>query len=355
MTDFLHSLQNAPPAYQIVYAAIGLIALTVIAVMAGMEGRHFRGLKLGSAWLKLRIASLLILAAAIAAILGTISAVGISGMEALAVAYLALITVGPLVYFGLHWLLGRMLGLSRGQSAWIGFSGLLMLGIIPAIGQTLMPYAQDLKQFLDERADNAIPVAPSPYKQHDARRFRLPNGAEVWAIHYQAPASLTLLRIDMETSYGRAKDVGAHSSSSLCHQGTDVHLFWPVDRPLPVLQLFWKDAGGTAFQSTWKAVAAGGSAVDFAIRWAEAALQLPVPLPRDGLSLIWERPDRSPIFDSLGDASSSGKCAPQTIELPDRHELGRPNLLRLRTDQAPPTGSSWADFRRPEADAKAPD
>lgn len=84
-------------------------------------------------------------------------------MEALAVAYLALITVGPLVFSrDSHWLLGRMLGLSRGQSAWIGFSGLLMLGIIPAIGQTLMPYAQDLKQFLDERADNAIPVTVAP-------------------------------------------------------------------------------------------------------------------------------------------------------------------------------------------------
>ena len=347
MNGLLDSIQNAPPAYQIIYAVSGLIALVVIVFMAGMEGRHFRQLQLGSAWLKLRIASLLILAAAIAAILGTISAIGISGMEILAIAYLALLTVGPLIYFGLHWLFGRMLGLSRGQSAWIGFSGLLMLGIVPAIGQILMPYGRDLKQILDERADNAIPVVPSPYKQHDARRFILPNEAEVWAIHYQAPVSVTLVRNDMETSYGRAKNVESHGSASLCHQGNDVHLFWPVDRPLPALHLFWKDAAGKAFQSPWQIANAGSSAEKFGIRWAEESLQLPVLLPREGVSLIWERPDRPPIFDSLRDSGPSGACAPQTIQLPKRGEVGRPNLLRLRTDHAQTKTSSWADFRRP--------
>lgn len=355
MIDFLRSLQNAPLAYQIVYATSALIALAVISVMAVMEGRHFRELKLGSSWLKLRLASLLILAAAIAAILGTISAVGISGMEALAVAYLALFTVGPLVYFGLHWLLGCMLGLSRGQSAWIGFSGLLMLGIIPAVGQILMPYARDLKQVLDERADNAIPVVPSPYKQHDARRFRLPNNSEVWAVQYQAPVSVTLLRIDMETSYGRVKNLENQSSSSLCHQGSDVHLFWPVDRPLPALHLFWKDAAGKTFQSQWKMASTEGPAAEFNIRWSEDSLQLPVPLPRDGMSLIWERADRPPIFDSSGNAVAPGACAPQTISLPERKELGRPHLLRLRIDHLSPKGATWADFRRPETGSKAPD
>ena len=158
-------LQRVPAAVLGQWGIVALVALSIIAFLIRAEGRHFHQLGYGAAWLRLRIATLPILAITIAAVIGTYSATGISGMEALAVAYLALFTVGPAVHFGLHWLLGRMLGLARGQAIWIAFSGLIMIGIIPATADMLMPHLQTASRALSgtgaTEADNA-PLAPSP-------------------------------------------------------------------------------------------------------------------------------------------------------------------------------------------------
>lgn len=345
----LRSLRDGPPAYQIIVVVIAIVALAIMALLLTLEGRHFRKLALGSAWLKLRLASLPIVALAVAAIIGTISAVGISGMEALAVAYLALFTVGPLVYFGLHGLLGRMLGLSRGQSAWIGFSGLILLGVIPAVGQTMMPFVPTLNQMLEARADRAIPAVPSPFTVARAQRLHLPNDEQVWAIHYQAPAGVSLMRVDMEFGKEWSQDVLRMSIATLCRRNNDLHLHWPADRPLQALRLFWKGADGKDYQSDWMPPPPAGEVAAFNVVWNETTATLPVALPRDSLTLAWDRPDRNPVIDSLKDMQHQGECVPQTLELPERYELGRPQTIRLRTDHALPKGPTWADFRRSDA------
>ena len=80
-----------------------------------LRSAAFPPLRPWSAWLKLRLATLPILAIAIAAVIATISASGVGGMEELAVGYLALFSSDPWCISG-SWLLGRAVGLRSGQA-----------------------------------------------------------------------------------------------------------------------------------------------------------------------------------------------------------------------------------------------
>lgn len=356
MHEFIQSLQRVPASELSLWAMVALLALVVIAVLIRAEGRHFRRLGLGSAWLKLRVATLPILAIALVAVIVAYSATGIGGPEALAVAYLVLLTVGPLVHFGLHMLLGRRLGLTRGQAAWIGFSGLLMIGSIPAVAGAVMPYlhvAVRTWHGSETSPADATPLAPSPYQRAAARRLTLPNQEEVWAMHYQAQAGTRLVRIDMQTNDYLVKDMLHMETATMCRRDQDLHLMWPADRPLPTLHVFWKDAAGQELKSSWTLQAPETAAEPFVVPWEATTLRLPTAVARSALSLAWERKGGSPRVSSLQEISPGTDCAPQEIALPQKEELGRPNGLRLRVDHSLPKGPTWADFRRPESGSGA--
>lgn len=348
MDELIRPLQRVPAAELGLWGVAALIALIVVAFLLRAEARHFRRQGQGSAWLKLRIATLPILAIACGAILFTLSVSGIGGPEALTAAYLALFTIGPLVHFGLHALLGRRLGLAHGQAAWIAFSGLIMIGIVPGIAGSMLPAVRAWHGAESNETDTT-PVAPSPYQAVAARRLTLPNQEEIWAIHYQAAAGTQLLRVDMQTSNYRVKDLLGMETATMCRRGQDLHLMWPADRPLPVLHVFWQDREGKEVRSEWTPQAPAAAAEAFVVNWQAALLRLPVAVSRAALSLVWERRDGSPRVSALQEISPGTDCAPQAIDLPQRGELGRPNGLRLRADHTLPKGPTWADFRRPES------
>lgn len=346
----MQSLQRVPASELGLWGVVGLIALAIIVFAVRAEARHFRRCGRGSAWLKLRLATLPILAIAIAAVIATISASGVGGMEGLAVGYLALFTVGPLVYFGVHWLLGRAVGLRSGQASWIAFSGLVMVGIIPAMAGVALPPLHSAVRALhgaDPAATDTTPMAASPYTVAAAHRLTLPDGEEVRAVDYRAPDGVTLVRVDMQTSDYLAKDLLNTETTTLCRHGQDLHLLWPADRPLPVLHVFWKDAAGRRLRSDWTPQVPAGAAEPFVVSWEGAMLRLPVPVSRSALSLAWARPGSSPLVVPLLEISAGNDCAPQKIVLPERAELGRPSGLRLRTDHTLPKGPTWADFKSP--------
>jgi hypothetical protein len=351
MNQLIQSLQRVPASELTLWAVVALLALAVIAFLVRAEGQHFRRLGLGSAWLKLRIATLPILAIALVAVIAAYSVTGIGGPEALAVAYLALFTVGPLAHFGLHMLLGRVLGLTRGQAAWIAFSGLLMIGSIPAVAGMVMPYlhsAVHAWRGSETSPADATPLAPSPYQLVTARRLTLPNQEEVWAMHYQAQAGTRLVRIDVQTNDYLVKDMLHVETATMCRRDQDLHLMWPADRPLPLLHVFWKDAAGQELKSSWTLQAPGTAAEPFVVSWEAATLRLPAAIARSALSLSWERKGGSPWVSSLQEINPGTDCAPPEIALSEMLELGRPNGLRLRIDHTLPKGPTWADFRRPE-------
>jgi hypothetical protein len=341
---------NVPPSTLMLWGLTALVALAAMALIIAYEGRHFRKLGLGSPWLKLRVATLPIMALTIAAMYGAFSATGIRGMEGLAVAYLVLLTVGPLAYFGLHWLVGRMAGLSRGASAWIAFSGLLIAGMPPAIGGVLTQFlGTHLHAMRNRPPPDTTPEAPSPYAQVAARRLVLPDKFELWAAHWQAPAGVRVSRVALETQGVRVEDVSRGDFSTLCVRGGDVHLLWPAERPVPTLQVYWKDAAGAERRSTWTVSAPAVAAETFEPTWNETELVLPVAVPKGVLTLSWARPGGSPFVDTLKQAEPGSTCAPQRIALKEMHDFGRPYALNMRVDHAMPIAPNFVSFRRPEA------
>jgi len=351
MPDYLARI---PPAHLLSLAAVGLVALLAIGLIANIEGRHFRRLGLGAAWLKLRIATIPIMALSLAVIWGVIVSTRVSGMEGQAVAYLVLVTVGPLVYFALHALVGRLLGLSRGVSAWIAFSGLLIAGMLPAMGSIMMPIlGAALHAVGNPPRPDTTPEAPSPYAQAAARRLALPDKAEVWAVHWRAPEGIQVTKVALETQGVRIEDVSRGDFSTLCLRKADVHLLWPAERPQPTLQVYWKNAAGSERRSTWKVAPPDSPAEPFAPAWSETAVTLPVAVPKGVLTLSWPRPGGgSPIVETLQQIEWGGSCAPGVIDLKEKPDFGRPTVLHMRVDHAGPAGPNFVSFRNPAAPAE---
>jgi len=340
----LDTLQQLALPDLVLWGAVAVLALAVMVYLAILEGRHFRALGCGPAWLRLRLATLPILAVALVGVFITVSAVGIDGPQALAVGYMALLSVGTLIYFGLHAIAGRVLGLHGGQAAWIAFSGLLLLGVLPAIGGTLSPFINVIAKIWKEGNIAGVPNAASPFKA-DARRLVLPGGEAVLAIAYRAPEGIRLSRVDMQGSGNRARDVLRLSTSTMCREGNDLHLFWPAERPLPALAVFWQNAAGQDRQSTLTIEAPAGDATPLSASWTATTATLSAAVPREAISLVWLRPSSPPLIDGLTRTEPEVQCI-DTVALPERAEHGRAQGLRIRIDHALPKGPTWVDLMR---------
>lgn len=83
-----------------------LLCLVVLPLLLRWERRRFHTLGKGAAWLPMRVASVPI--AALTAALVVLPARAVPGMEALAVFYGLLLVVGPLFWFGAHYVVGRL-------------------------------------------------------------------------------------------------------------------------------------------------------------------------------------------------------------------------------------------------------
>ncbi|MBM3374459.1 MAG: hypothetical protein FJY44_11385, partial [Betaproteobacteria bacterium] len=106
----------------VIYAALALIGF---AFVLRWERRHFSAKGLGGSWLRVRLASIPVLL--VTAALVVLPARGSSGMEGLALFYGLLIVAAPLLWFGMHWAVGRMMQppLAFGDSALVAGSPLL--------------------------------------------------------------------------------------------------------------------------------------------------------------------------------------------------------------------------------------
>lgn len=106
----------------VLFAAAALVGFVYV---VRWERRNFLARGLGSSWLKVRLST--IPAALMSAALVVIPARSTSGMEGLAIFYLLLLTVAPIIWFGTHWAVGRLAKpqLSFGDSARIASSPLV--------------------------------------------------------------------------------------------------------------------------------------------------------------------------------------------------------------------------------------
>jgi hypothetical protein len=120
------------------------MALVGFAWVLRWERNQFLARGLAGPWLKVRLAS--IPAALLAALVAVVPARSTSGMAGLAVFYLLLLVASPLLWFGMHWAVGRLVkpSLSFADSARIAASPLVYALIVAGIAPILQSIAWSL-------------------------------------------------------------------------------------------------------------------------------------------------------------------------------------------------------------------
>ncbi|KAB2912564.1 MAG: hypothetical protein F9K30_20615 [Dechloromonas sp.] len=266
--------------------AWGLVAVMVLMAIGAilfLERRHFGRQNRAGSWLTMRLLGLfLLLPLTVGAVIMPTRAV--SGMEALAVFYGALLILGPLVWFVGHLLAGRLLrpAFSRGESLFMGASGLLIL-MLPALAMTLAQGPIFLaRHSLTESAFQGTPAAPMPYTVGPIQRFELPGVGPVFAQSLLAPTGFVLDRIDRKS--GDAWHDTRNTTRRLyCRDGQNLHFFWAAGESLPELRFYWRQDERRVHADFAPASGPADTAVirEFNIAFRSDGVDPPVPIPRE--------------------------------------------------------------------------
>lgn len=339
------------------WSLLAVAILLAVGMILFLERRHFGRQGKAGSWLSLRLLGFFLLLPLTVGVV-FIPAMAISGMEALAVFYLALLIVAPLVWFGGHLLAGRLLrpAFSQGESLFMGASGLLVL-VLPAIGATL---AQG-PIFLAERSLAAsvfaeTPAAPLPYAVGPVQRFELPGVGAIFAQSLLAPAGFVLERI--ERRYGDAwHDTRSTTRTLYCRAGQDLHFFRSAGEPVPELRLYWRQNDRMLhadFVPARGATPAAG-APEFRIAFRADGVDPPVPIPRERTAMGYFVGQEQLVYAS-STALQPGETFDEDCIMPGykrvaRDTEGPPQAVALffRQDAAGPV--QRVEIRRPPADA----
>jgi hypothetical protein len=267
---------------QVIWALLALAALLLVGLALRAERRRFAARGKAGAWLGVQLVSVPIglLAAAVVWLLAR----AVSGPEALAAFYLLMFSLGPLVYFGLHWLAGRMAtpALSAGESASIGGSGLLLV-ILPAfLAGMASPWVHQLGQGAQQARRALAAETPLAHRILQGQRFVLPDIGEVLTEHWQAPSGIKVDRIEWELG-GQYLQIGDSIGSIVCRDGEDFHVFRRAAEAAPRWRMYWRDAAGSLNRSDWTSAPneATTPAAPLTPVWTPDGFALPVRIPRD--------------------------------------------------------------------------
>ncbi len=281
-------LKGRTPVDIALWSAAFLLILVAIGFALRFEKRKYQSLGKFSSWLWLRLWSLPILTLTIVVVL--VPARIISGPEALAYFYIALFTLAPLVWFGMHRIIGPMLtpSLTKGESTGMALMGLMILIGPPIVIGMLQGPIFMTSRLLNERKFASADPAPLPLKAQPIQHFRLGEAGEIYTQTLRAPTGIRIERIDALLG-GGWHDTKTMTHSYFCRQGEDLHLTWSGRLPPPI-KLFWGDGANERRQSEFRinvAAAKDLPANDFIVGWRDDGIDLPVPIHRDNVQLGW--------------------------------------------------------------------
>lgn len=266
----------------VISGALALGAMLLVGLALRAERRRFAARGKARAWLWVRLASLPIALLAAAAVI--LLARGVKGPQALAAFYLLMFSLGPAVYFGLHWLAGRMAtpALSGGESASIGSSGLLMVLLPAFLGGMASPWVQQLEEGVRQTRHSLAAEAPLAHRILERRRFLLPDIGEVLTEHWQAPPGVKVERIESELS-GQYLQAGDSTGSILCRDGEDFHVFRLAAEPAPRWRMYWRDVADKLHRSDWTSAPPEATTHAAALTpvWTRDGFAFPVRIPRN--------------------------------------------------------------------------
>lgn len=281
-----------------IWSVVALIGLALLVFGLRLERRKFAALGKAEQWLWVRIASIPIFAMTAAAVFYSASAVG--GPVALAVFYVLALTAGPLMYFGLHILMGWLVrpSLTRRESSSIAATGLAALIIgavfVQVAQSTVFSLALQIRDFQRARVD----VKALPHQIVNPQRFLIPEAGEVWTEHWKAPPGIRVTRLENQVPSGWSRmDEG--TPWTLCRDGQDFHVFWPAANGVPRWRMYWQDAAGVEFRSEWATVPATTPVMPFELQWRADGFVLPVRMSRHALLLGRVNANGKEGFDNL--------------------------------------------------------
>ncbi|MDZ4097141.1 MAG: hypothetical protein U1E13_00430 [Methylophilaceae bacterium] len=273
----------------VLWAGVFLAILLGLFLWLRMERRSFSKQDKTGSWLWLRIWYLPILI--ITGFAVVLPSYAVSGMEALGYFYIALFTLGPLVWFGLHILVGKCLtpAFTRSESLALAMSGLGFI-IAPAliISALQMPIFKLIHQ-LNEHSVTLAKVGPLPHVIGQQQRYQLGDKGTLNALSLSAPPSIVVTRIEAMIG-GEWHNTQNSMHPYYCKQNQDIHLAWTDDAPPPRLRFYWSEANGERNQAeflTDTQQLAAEEAIPFEVRWRDDGIDLPAPINRNIVQLGW--------------------------------------------------------------------
>ncbi|TXT30631.1 MAG: hypothetical protein FD131_1614 [Rhodocyclaceae bacterium] len=349
---FLSSLSKLPLFDKWAWGAVSVAVLAAAGLILFIERRHFAARDKGGSWLSLRLLSLFVLLPVTAGVI-VIPSMAISGPEALAYFYLALLILGPLVWFAGHSLCGRLLrpAFSKGESRFMAASGLLIL-FLPFAAATIAQGPIFLaSRGLTESAFQAAPAAALPHATGPVQRFNLPTVGLIYTQSLIAPPGLELERIDRKVGEIWA-DTATSSRDILCRDQQNVHLMWSAHEPTPVLRLYWR-LNGQRVQADFSPATVGDSAEprEFKVSFRPDGIDPPVPIPRSRASIAYfVGPDRL-YFNSLNPLQPgetfANDCIMPGYKRVDSEKEGPPQAVALMFFQSANAPYLRAEIKRP--------
>jgi hypothetical protein len=289
--------RDSPVIFYSLFAVAALIAAVLFGLMLVLERREFSRRGKQRSWGRLRL--WLIPIAALTAAAVTLPALAIRGPEALGLFYLGMFVSGPLIWFGMHWLIGRRLmpQLTGGEAAFLGFTPLGFVWGIAIAGHMLQPMLWDIAVSAKQAEYRNAIQTPSPYALAYARRYENADGNFTTAF-WQARAPVTVERIDLVRNESVSTDVGA-GSHEVCQEPGGIRWLRAADAPAARLRVYWRDAQ-QGLHSSDLAPPDAYLPTPFEVKWNDDpnSFVFPEAFPRPSVLIGHIPPEREMIFSN---------------------------------------------------------